>query len=191
MLARLGTLNKDELGTVLKMLETVIGEMIEMRAALVEARTGHADNSKPKKTRNNFRQFHTGIRLLRHVVSDIDVALVEYRTNRDLERRVKHSGDSGFAEKKKIVGVIGRALESAGAHLLNPSTGEPANIYANASPDGKGRYLYEDKKTKKRSNSSDTILKLLPLHFATIVPGDADEDDDEDGVPESKGSINE
>lgn len=65
---------------------------------------------------------------------------------------------------------LSEQLQELNAAIAYPETGKPSALFAIPSKDGKGRYVLEDKETKKRSSVIKGLEDLLPMKFVTNPP---------------------
>lgn len=101
------------------------------------------------------------------VFEAIIVECTELFINCQILDKIPSDPDNTIDKKKSWAKYISRSLTRIRASIVHPKTGRHCNLYANQSPDKKGRYLLEDKETKKRSMSSTSLLKLVPLKLET------------------------
>lgn len=94
------------------------------------------------------------------------LSLHEFNLNYYFHSKYMHRQDeASLDEKKSVAKMIADRLKQWGNVILHPDNGEPCNLYAISSLDGKGRYTLENRRTKKRSNTSKSIIDFLPLRI--------------------------
>ncbi len=97
---------------------------------------------------------------------DIKRITLEHRLNVYWAGKLYKKYDlADYEAKRTIVSDINTYLRDLEFAIRHPESGEPCTLLASASPDGKGRYVLSDRRTKKRSHTSVTLLDLLPLRL--------------------------
>jgi hypothetical protein len=106
---------------------------------------------------------------------------LSFRCNCSLVSMVREmkNESSNIDAKRFIAGRIASFLVPNGLSIGHPESGEPCNIYVVPGSDGEGRYVLENRATKKRSHTSRTIIDLIPLLFVRAhYPGHGKSHDD-------------
>lgn len=76
--------------------------------------------------------------------------------------------ESTYEAKKRIVQLLNEELRTGSkAAIKHPDTGAACMLLAVGSPDGLGRYVLEDRETKKRSKTTNSLRSLLPM---SLIP---------------------
>lgn len=115
----------------------------------------------------------------RHEIGQAEMAVAA--ASADLGRRVglcclietiihREEDDDDFERKRLLVRTISGECARLNMAVKHPETGRPCNLYAIATVDGKGRYVLEDKETKKRDMSSKRLADLAPLEVIDYRP---------------------
>ena len=121
---------------------------------------------------NPIRDIMVLAEIIHNTSRDIMLAVLEIHINLmpELTRARKIGSDESYESKKNIVIETNARLRQLNAAVAHPSTGEPCILYAVASRDGYGRYVLENRVTKKRSGAYTTLLDLLPVKLVPDVP---------------------
>lgn len=74
-----------------------------------------------------------------------------------------------YEYKKEIVKHWNGFLRNDDLAIAHPATGKPCLLLAIGSRDGAGRYVLEDRETKKRSGAYKSLLDLLPVRLTDDI----------------------
>ena len=101
----------------------------------------------------------------------IKIVINQFTMNRYFRDLVAAKEDyKDYKSKLAAVREINDILRSCDGAIRHPDTGKPCIILAVASRDGFGRYVFEERETKTRSNASKALKELLPFTLMPDVP---------------------
>jgi len=87
---------------------------------------------------------------------------------------VSELADSGDAEdhkrKKELAALVNRFCRIYGVALRTEETDDPCVLFAVGSRDGHGRYVLENRATKKRTGSFKSLAEMRPLRLVSAPP---------------------
>ncbi|QDV34989.1 hypothetical protein [Tautonia plasticadhaerens] len=108
--------------------------------------------------------------LLYQVTSWLDYSVQSYQWLLEYAQEIFRADDAtDYARKQELAKKVNAELRERHQALRHPENGEPCVIYAMATRNGDGRYVLENRMTKKRSGSYKTLLELMPFRFTQDV----------------------
>ncbi len=147
-------------------LEEAVGILSEAKqAGILEAVIQH--HARTKNLQNSLNNLKT------HAVYAL-IWIIEVKVNDDLKREVADRSDElDYEKKKQLVRDTNSKLREYGAAVAvrgKEGAWEPSVLLAVGSPDGCGRYVLENRITKKRTNTCKSLLDILPLTLTSDIP---------------------
>lgn len=129
-----------------------------------------SDGREADKLMTPFWGLDTGTHGCRILTGDLRRKVIELEVNLQYRWRAKDRGDAADYEvKKQLLDGYNSKLRPERLAPAHPESGEPCLMLVVASRDGTGRYVLENRHSRKRSHASRSLLELLPLKLTADV----------------------
>jgi hypothetical protein len=114
--------------------------------------------------RNVAEQVSSAASRCRQALTAVVMESAKVCANADFKSLTETRLDEGDYElKKRLAKKVNETFRRDGAVICHPETKEPCLLLAVGSPDGKGRYVFASRQTRKRSHTSIALIDMLPL----------------------------
>jgi hypothetical protein len=101
------------------------------------------------------------------LLNEIKHKVTELIVNAYIPPQVEKHGED-YEGKKQLVRYWNEFLR--GSAIAHPETGRPCMLLAVGSRDKAGRYVLEDRETRKRTGAYKTLLDILPVKIVADLP---------------------